>query len=82
MKNSYICTKCQSTNVVKVETFKNTSTDNVIMLSKWGTLSGYFDRYVCLSCGFMELYAKLEDKAWQKWIDEKEKENSLDSDFV
>jgi hypothetical protein len=30
----------------------------------------------------MEHYANLEEKGWQKWINQQREENTLDSDFV
>lgn len=82
MKESSTCPKCQSTDVTRIRPFKGTSTSSLVQLTKWGTVGGYFDRYVCLSCGFMEHYANLEEKGWQKWIDEQRKNNALESDFV
>ena len=82
MKNTNICPKCQSTDVIKLKTFKSTSSSNTVQLTKWGTQSAFFDRYLCLSCGFIEQYADLEDANWQKWIERQKEENALDSDFV
>ena len=82
MKNTNICPKCKSTDVVRIPAHKSTSTSNIIQLNKWGTQYAYFDRYVCNGCGFMEHYVDVEDKSWQKWFDQQLKENSLDSDFV
>ena len=82
MKETNICPKCQSADVARIKSFKATSASNLIQLTKWGTQYAYFDRYVYLSCGFIEHYASLEDSNWQKWIDQQREENSLDSDFV
>ncbi len=54
----------------------------MIQLNEWGTHYGFFDRYVCISCGFIEAYANFDLPGWQKWIEKMEKENKLDSDFV
>jgi predicted nucleic-acid-binding Zn-ribbon protein len=82
MKNTNTCPKCQSTDVVRVDAFKNTSSSNLIHLSRWGTQYAYFDRYICTSCGFIEQYIDLEHKGWQNWLNKKLEEDSLDSDFV
>lgn len=82
MKQNNSCPKCLSTDVTRIKPFKSTSTANMVQLNTWGTQTGYFDRYVCLRCGFMETYANLEEDSWQKWIDKMREENSLDSDFV
>lgn len=82
MKQTNTCPKCKSTDVIKVKPFKSTSTANIIQLTKWGTMFAYFERYICLQCGFIEHYAMLEDKSWQKWINKQREENALDSDFV
>ena len=82
MKNTFICTKCKSADVTRVKAFKETSTGNMIQLNTWATQNGSFDRYVCLSCGYIEHYANLEEKSWQKWIEKKRGEGSLESDFV
>jgi len=54
----------------------------MIQLTKWGTHFAYFDRYLCLNCGFTEEYVRLDDSSLQKWILEQREKNSLDSDFV
>jgi len=82
MKETCICPKCKSADVTKVKAYKATSTNNMILLTKWGTHYTFFDRYVCLSCGFIEHYINLEDKSWQKWVDKQREERTLDSDFV
>jgi len=82
MKQSSICPKCKSTNVVKVKAFKATSTSNLIQLTKWGTQFAFFDRYICTSCGYIEHYADLDEKGWQKWLSKQLEEDSLDTDFV
>ncbi len=82
MKETSICPKCQSTSVARIPAYPSTSQSSVVQLSKWGTHFGHFDRYVCTKCGFLEHYANLEGKGWQKWLDKKQKEDSLDSDFV
>ena len=82
MKQTNICPKCQSTDVARIEPFKATSGNNYIQLSKWGTQLGYVERYICIKCGFTEQYVDMNDKGWQKWLEEKRKERSLDSDFV
>ena len=82
MKQSSSCPKCLSTDIARINPFKSTSTTNYVQLNKWGTHLGYYDRYVCLRCGFMEMYALLDEDSWQKWIDKMREENALDSDFV
>jgi predicted nucleic-acid-binding Zn-ribbon protein len=82
MKETNICPKCKSTDVIRVKAYSGTSTSNLVQLSKWGTQFGFYDRYVCTQCGFMEHYANLDGKGWQKWLEEKREEKSLDSDFV
>ncbi|MBP7238666.1 MAG: hypothetical protein KBA14_00435 [Saprospiraceae bacterium] len=82
MKATSICPKCQSTSIARIKAYPGTSTSSMIQLSKWGTQFAYFDRYVCTKCGFMEHYANLEEKGWQKWLDKKLEEDALDSDFV
>ncbi len=54
----------------------------MFQLGTWGTHYGYFDRYVCTSCGYMEQYVKIDQASWLKWIEKMKKENTLDSDFV
>ncbi len=81
MKQSNTCPKCKSTDVVRIKAFTGTSTSNTIQLSKWGS-HAYFDRYVCVSCGFIEHYIHLEDKAWLNWLNKQIEEDSLDTDFV
>ncbi|HZV71520.1 MAG TPA: hypothetical protein VFG10_18335 [Saprospiraceae bacterium] len=82
MKQSNICPKCQSSDVVRIPPFKGTSTSSMIQLTKWGTNLTYFDRYICASCGFIEHYANMEERSWQKWLEEQKAKGSLDSNFV
>lgn len=82
MKATHTCPKCTSTNLVIVNAFPGTSTSNAVQLTRWGTHIGFFDRYVCAECGFMENYANLEDKRWQKWLEKKIAEADPDSEFV
>jgi predicted nucleic-acid-binding Zn-ribbon protein len=82
MKQTNICPKCQSTDVTRIKAFKGTSNSSMIQLTKWGTHFAYFDRYLCLNCGFTEEYVRLDDSSLQKWILEQRENNSLDSDFV
>jgi hypothetical protein len=82
MKQSNICPKCKSTDVTRIKAFKGTSNSNMIQLTKWGTQLAYFDRYVCLACGFLEEYIRLDDRNMQKWISQQRDQNTLDSDFV
>jgi predicted nucleic-acid-binding Zn-ribbon protein len=82
MKSRNICPKCNSTDVVKVPPFKGTSTSNTVQLTKWGTQAAYFERYICVTCGYMEHYILTDDPAFQKWLEKHIEENSLDSDFV
>ncbi|MEO6130605.1 MAG: hypothetical protein ABIQ02_02070 [Saprospiraceae bacterium] len=82
MKQTNICPKCKSGNVIRVEAFKGITTSNIIQLARWGTQFGFFDRYICTSCGFIEQYVNLEEKGWQAWLNKKLEEDSLDSDFV
>jgi len=82
MKQSNICPKCQSSDVIRIPAFKGTSTSSLIQLTKWGTKFTFFERYICTSCGFIEHYAILDEKGWQKWLDEQKETGSLDSNFV
>ncbi len=81
MKKTNTCPKCKSTEVTKLPVSKYNNT-NFIQLSDWGIYHGYFDRFVCLKCGFLEHYANIDQPGWQKWIDKMREENKLDSDFV
>ncbi len=82
MKATHTCPKCSSKDIVIAEAFPGTSTSNQVQLTKWGTHIGYFDRYVCTACGYIENYATLDDKRWQKWIDKKESEFDSRDEFV
>lgn len=83
MKQTGICPKCKTAAVLKIKAFKSTSTYySRIQLNKWGTQVAHYDSYICPGCGFIEHYLDLEDKTWQKWLDKKVEEDSLDSDFV
>ncbi len=82
MKATHTCPKCQSTNIIIAKAFPGTSTSNTVQLTKWGTHLGFFDRYICTSCGFIENYANLEDKRWRKWLKKKDAEIDPDADFV
>jgi len=54
MRNSGICTKCRSTDLVRVEGYNGAQgADNGILI---GSVFGmvYISRYICLRCGFVE----------------------------
>lgn len=82
MKSTHTCPKCQCTDIVIVKAFPGTSTTNTIQFTKWGTQVGYFDRYICSRCGFIENYANLDSKRWQKWLEKKGADIDPESGFV
>ena len=82
MKQSNICPKCKSSDVVHVKNYLFPSTTNVVRLSKWGTQLAHYDRYICADCGYMEEYLDVQEKSWVKWLEEQRANNTLDSDFV
>ena len=82
MKETGICPKCQATGAIRIKAFPGTSQSNMIRLTKWGVQTTYFDRYVCPACGYIEQYLNLDDKHWQKWLEQSKEEDTLDSDYV
>ena len=69
MKNSSICPKCQSTNVIRIDGHVGAyGTGNNVMTGRTIFSAVYVNRYICCSCGFSE-----------EWIDEKDIENIVNS---
>jgi len=81
MKNSLICTKCESPNVLKIEGQRmNQATQ--IPLNKWSTKNAKVNRFICTDCGFTEEYVEL-DYSFRKYADAKLREqDKKDDGFV
>ena len=77
---SHICPKCNSSDIIKIGGNRMNS-NMMISLKKWGTMTAAIDRYICLSCGFIEEWVKMDQK-FLKWVEKNRNTGNLDSDFV
>lgn len=81
MQHSYICPKCNSSDVIEIKG-NSMTTSATIALTKWQMKSAILDRYVCAHCGFTEEYVQMT-KGFRKWADgELNKSNRGPSDLV
>ena len=79
MKSSQTCPKCASRKVVKIKP-KN-STSQKLGFGNWGKYEKK-DRYVCITCGYIEEYAVLSTK-FLKWANKNlPKDWEVDEDYV
>ncbi len=61
MKKTHICSKCNSTDVVRIDGTYNMHGENVIIVGTFKT-PVYVNRYLCLNCGFSEEWIDMIDE--------------------
>lgn len=62
MKNSKICTKCQSVDIVRIDGYAGAyGSGNNIMVGHSIFSAVNVNRYICCSCGFTEEWIDKED---------------------
>ena len=62
MKNSKLCTKCRSSNIVRIDGYSGAyGTGNNIMVGASIFSSVNVNRYICCECGFTEEWIDRED---------------------
>ena len=67
MKNTKMCPKCQSTNIIRIDGYSGAyGTGNNVMTGSTIFSAVNVNRYICCSCGFTE-----------EWIDKEDIENEL-----
>lgn len=70
MKNTKICPKCQSTNIVRIDGYSGAyGSGNNVMTGNTIFSAVNVNRYICCNCGFTEEWIDKEDI--QKIVDSK-----------
>lgn len=60
MKNTKMCPKCQSTNVVRIDGFRGIHGSGNYVLASFSS-AVIVNRYICCNCGFTEEWIDKED---------------------
>jgi predicted RNA-binding Zn-ribbon protein involved in translation (DUF1610 family) len=79
MRHSFICPKCNSSQVVLLEGTRYNQAA-IIYLNRLGS-TAVMDRYVCTACGFTEQWVQLDEK-FNRWVEKQHEEGKTKSDFV
>ena len=62
MKNTKICPKCQSTNIIRIDGYSGAyGSGNNVMTGRTIFSAINVNRYICCSCGFTEEWIEKED---------------------
>ena len=62
MKNTKICPKCQSTNIIRIDGYSGAyGSGNNVMTGRTIFSAINVNRYICCSCGFTEEWIDKED---------------------